>query len=97
LAGREMLLGLAQLGALQVADLGGEPLDRAGDDGERGEVEGVAIARDDLRRDRLGREAELRCDMLLDRGRDIGEGADRARDGAGGDLAARALQAAARA
>ena len=35
--GEKVLLGLQHLGALQVADLGGQPLDRGGDDAERGE------------------------------------------------------------
>ncbi len=89
LAGREIFLGLEHLGPLQVADLGREPLDRGGDDSERGEEHGVAVARDDLGRDRLDPEAQLGGDMGLDPRVDIGEGADRARDGAGRDLVAR--------
>ncbi len=53
---------------------------------KRREIDGVAVARDDLGRDRLGHEAELLRDMLLDGGIDIGEGADRAGNGAGRDL-----------
>ncbi len=49
----EELLRLQHLGALQMADFGGQPLDRGGDDAERGEIHGVAVARDDLGRDRL--------------------------------------------
>src|SRR5580658_11288420 len=75
-----------------MADLGGETLDRARNDGERREEEGVAVARDDLGRDRLRRQAELLRDMLFDRRRDIGEGADGAGDGASRDVAARLLQ-----
>ena len=90
--GEKILLRLQHLGALQVADLDRQPLDRRGDDAERGEEHGVAVARDHLRRDRLGREAELRGDMLLDARIDVGEGADRAGDGAGGDLVARRHQ-----
>ena len=44
---------LAHLGALQVADLQGEPLERGADAGDRREQRGVPVARDDLRRDRL--------------------------------------------
>jgi hypothetical protein len=47
---------------------------------------GVAVARDHLGGDRLGLQAQLLADMFLDRRVDIGEGADRARDRAGGDL-----------
>ena len=42
----EELLGLAHLAALQVAHLGRQPLDAAGDHGERGEEGGMAVARD---------------------------------------------------
>ena len=62
----EELLGLQHLGALQVADLGGEPLDRGGDDAERREIHGVAVARDDLGRDRLDREPHRLGDMRFD-------------------------------
>ena len=58
---------LQHLGALHVADLGGDVLDRRGDDAERGEEHRVPVARDHLGRDRLGRQAHLRADMLLDR------------------------------
>jgi hypothetical protein len=34
---REILLGFQHLGALQMADFGGDALDRGGDDAERGE------------------------------------------------------------
>ena len=89
----EELLGLQHLGALQVADLGGEPLDRRGDDAERREIHGVAVARDDLRRDRLDREAHRLGDMCFDARVDLREGADRAGDGAGRDLLARGDEA----
>ena len=46
---REELLGFENLGALEVADLDGEPLDGRGDDAEGGEVHGVPVAGDDLR------------------------------------------------
>ena len=88
LAGGEILLGLAQLGALEVPDLGGQPLHGARDDGEGGEEGGVAVARDHLGRDRLDREPHLSGDMALHPGVDVGEGADRAGDGASGDLPA---------
>ena len=53
LARSEILLGLAHLAALQVADLDRQVLDRGGDDAEGGEEGGMAVARDDLGRDRL--------------------------------------------
>ena len=53
LPGREVFLRLAHFGALQMPDLGRQPLDRRGDDAERGEEGRVPVARDDLRRDRL--------------------------------------------
>ena len=58
LALAERLLNLAHLGAGEVADLGREPVERRGDERERGEELGVPVARDDLRRDRLRLEAE---------------------------------------
>ena len=53
----ERLLDLAHLGALQVADLGGEPLEPRAGQRDRLQQLGVAVARDDLRRDRLGAQA----------------------------------------
>ena len=47
----EELLGLADFGALEVADFGGDLVERAAEDGERGDVGGVAVALDDLRGD----------------------------------------------
>ena len=58
LALAERLLHLAHLGAGEVADLGREPVERRGDERERGEELGVPVARDDLRRDRLRLETE---------------------------------------
>jgi len=46
----------------------------------------MAVARDDLGRNRFRRQFEHGGDMLLDGGIDIGERPDGARDGAGGDL-----------
>jgi hypothetical protein len=71
------------------ADLDREALDRAGDHAERGEEHRVAVARDDLGGHRLDRQAQLFRDVFLDRGIDVGEGADRARNRAGRDLGAR--------
>jgi hypothetical protein len=55
LARREIFLGLQHLGALQVADLGGQALDRAGDHAQRREEHRMAVARDHLGRDGLDR------------------------------------------
>ena len=45
----EELFGFADFGALQVADFGGDLVERGGDDRERGEIVGVAVALDHLR------------------------------------------------
>ena len=86
LAGREELFRFQNLGALHMADLDGDVLDRGGDDAEGGKEHRVAVARDHLRADRLGAQAKHLADVLFDGGINIGEGADRARDRAGGDL-----------
>ena len=52
----------------------------------------VPVARDDLGRNRFDRQAELGGDMRFDLRVDVGEGADRAGDGAGGDLGPRRHQ-----
>ena len=44
----EIFLGLEHLGPLQMPDLRRQPLDRARNHGERGEVGGVTVARHDL-------------------------------------------------
>ena len=89
----EILFGFQNLGALQMADFGGDALDRGGDDAKRGEIHRMAVARDDLGRDRFGGQAHGLGDMLFNARINVGEGADRARDGAGGDFRARIDQA----
>ena len=84
----EIFLGLQHFGSLQMPDLGGEPFDRACHHGQRGEVSGVAVARHDLGGNRLDAEAELLRHIGFHLRIDMGEGADRAGDGAGGDLLA---------
>jgi len=86
LAGREILLGFENLRPLKMAYFGCKALDRRGDDAERSEESGVPVARNDLRRDRLDRQAHFPGDMRLNRRIDIGEGADRAGDRANGDF-----------
>ena len=68
LPGAERLLGLADLGALEVADLGREPLEARAGERDRLQQRGVAVARDDLGRDRLGGEPEAREDARLEVG-----------------------------
>ncbi len=69
-----------------MAHFRGEALDRGGDHAERGEIHGVTVAGDNLGRDRLDLEAHLLGHVFFDARIDIGEGADRAGDGAGGNL-----------
>ena len=58
LARAERLLHLADLGALQVADLGREALEAGAGERDRLQHLGVAVARDDLGRDVLGAEPQ---------------------------------------
>ena len=55
-------------------------------------IHGVAVARDHLRRDRLGAEAQRAGDVFLDARIDVGEGADRARDRGGRDFLAGGME-----
>ena len=92
LAGREIFFGLQDFRTLKVADFGRQPLYGGGDDAKRGEKGGVPVARNDLCGDRLDGETHLCGDMGLDRGIDIGEGADGAGNRAGRYLLARGDQ-----
>ena len=76
LAAPERLLHLADLGAREVADLGGEAVERRGAESEDGEELGVAIARDHLRRGRLRIEPEPLAGDALDVRIAAGVGAD---------------------
>ena len=90
LAGREIFLGLEHLGALEVADLDRQPLDRAGDHAERGEEHRVAVARDHLgaRSARPpGRACSATCSSTA--GSMLAKVPTAPRDRAGGDLGAR--------
>ena len=82
----EEFLGFEDFGALQMADFDGQALDRRCDDAQGGEEGGVAVARDHLGRDRLDLQAHLFGHIGFDGRIDVGEGADGAGDGAGGDL-----------
>ena len=87
LAGAERLLDLADLGPLQVADLGREALEAgAGERDPRGQQLRVAVARDHLGGDVLAPQAEPLHHPRLDRGRHRGVGADRAGELADGEL-----------
>ncbi len=96
LAGAERLLDLAHLGALEVADLRGEALDPGAGERDRLEQLGVAVARDDLRGDRLGGEAQALEHARLVVRAERRVGADRAGDRARRGLLERALAAARR-
>ena len=84
--GAERLLDLAHLGALQVADLGREPLQAGAGQRDGLQQLGVAVARHDLRGDRLGAQAQALEHARLEVRADVRVGADRA-----GDLADRGL------
>ena len=75
LARGERLERLAHLGALEVADLEGEPLERGADAGDRVQEGRVPVAGDDLGRHRLAIEAEGPEGRLLDAGIGVGVGA----------------------
>ncbi len=89
----EGLLRLADLGALQVADLDGEALDRPGDDGHGREELRVPVARHDLRGERFRHQAESLADVGLDLRRQVRERPDRARQLAEAHAVARRAQA----
>ena len=93
LALRERLLDFPDLRLLQAANLERELLERRAGDRKRGQQLRVAIALDDLRRDGRGLEPEPTADGGLDRRRQVGEGADRARDLADAPRFARAPHA----
>ena len=80
LAGAERLERLPDLGALEVADLDRDPLERPAQDGERREELGVPVAADDLGRGRVRGESEPVEHVALDLGADVRVRADRARD-----------------
>src|SRR5262249_9195230 len=93
LALAERLLGFQHFSPLEAANLERDLLERPGRDGHGHAALGVAIALDDLGRDRLRLEPELAAYLFLDLGIDVGEVPDRARQLADGDGAARAPQA----
>ena len=84
---RERLLGLAHLGALQVADLGREAARASRPITASVRAVGVAVARDDLGGDGLDGEAEALAGERLDARVDVRVGADRAGELADRDAA----------
>ncbi len=72
----EELFGLADFGALEMADLGGDFVQRGGEDGEGGDVGGVAVALDDLGGDWIGAQSQPGANGLFVLGLEMAEGAD---------------------
>ena len=93
LAGGKRLLDLKDLGALQMTQLGRNPVERAADHRQGREKSGVPVARDHLGGNGFRYEPQARTNSRFDRRIDIGIGADRARDFADRNLAAGLLQA----
>src|SRR5207253_706006 len=85
--------GFANLGALQVANLGRNFVKRRSDDSQRREIEGVTVALDHLRRDGRNLEAEPLADLLLELWLQVSGVADRARQLAHTHLLGRKLEA----
>ena len=88
----ERLLGFANFGLLQRANLGGELFQRGADERERGHELRVPVALDDLRGSVFDAQPEVRADDLLQRRGNGGVRAHGAADGADGDSVARARQ-----
>ena len=86
------LLGLADLRALKVADLRRQPLQARPGERDRLQQLGVAVTRDDLRRDVLGAEPEPREHAALEVRRRRGVGADGAAERADADARERSAQ-----
>ena len=72
-------IDLADLGVLEVPDLGREPLQGAAEDRDRRQQRGVPVALDDLGADRVDVEAELGEDLRLDVRPEVAVRPDRAR------------------
>src|SRR5262245_55717648 len=76
-----------------MADLSGKTLDRSRHHAESSKIHGMAVARNDLGRDRLDGKAKRLRHMRFDARLDLREGAHRTGNGAGGHFAACANQA----
>ena len=75
LAGTEIFLGFADVGALKIANLCREFLEGTGDDGQRRHIFGMPVALDDLRRELRGRQPEFFADHRLNARVDVRVGA----------------------
>src|SRR5438045_8551845 len=95
LAAAEPLLHLGDLRTREVADLECELVERGGEDRERREELGVAVALHDLRRARCGLETEPLARDPLDLGLGRGPGADGAGELADADAVERTAEPAA--
>ena len=76
----ERLFGFADFGALQVADFECDLFERRGEQRQRRDPSCVAVARDHLRSDGGGFQAQARADFLLGFRTDVAEGSHGARN-----------------
>ncbi len=74
----EELFGFTNFGALQMADFGGDLVQRGGDHRQRGHVKSVPVALNDLRRNRGYLQAQPLADFLFVFRLQVGGVADRA-------------------
>ena len=86
LAAPERFLELADLGVLEVADLGREAFERAAHDGHHREQSRMPVALDDLGRNRIRLQPEVGEHLRLDVGSEMAVRSHGARDLAGRDL-----------
>ena len=93
LAGGKRFLDLKNLGALQMAQLGRDPVERAADQRQGREKGGVPVTRDHLGGNGFRHQPQARTNSRFDRRIDIGIGANRPRDFADRNLAPGLLQA----
>ena len=89
----ERLFRLDDIGLLQQAHLHGNRLQRRGNDSESAHHLGVAVARDNLRGQRIGRQAQMLANILFNEGVDAGIRTHRTGDSTGRDHVARLLHA----
>src|SRR5215469_147258 len=76
LAFGEGFFGFPDFGALEMANFEGDLLERGGDEGQRGDPSGVAVAGENLASDGSRFKAEPGADSFLRFGTDMAEGAD---------------------
>ena len=74
----EKFLGLADFGALQVADFGRDLVERGGDHRQRRQIMRVPVALDHLRRNRRRLQSQPRADFFFQFRAQMREGSDRA-------------------